>query len=55
MNEINNFFDPKDIIKIKTELKKEDAGLPCNIWGYIKDLENRIQNLNARIIKLEQK
>ena len=40
-------FDPKDIERIKDELKKEDATLPCNIWGYIKQLEARIKVLEA--------
>lgn len=38
-------FDPKDLEKIREELKKEDALLPCNIWGYIKELEGRIKKL----------
>ena len=39
---IDDDIDPKDVEKIKNELKKEDAYLPCNIWGFLKEvLEKR--------------
>ncbi len=43
----NDPFDATDPEKIKNELKKESPLIPCNIWGYIKELE-------ARIIELEK-
>ena len=54
MSEINEIFDPTDRVKIKAEIEKEDAKLPCNIWGYIKELKEKLEELEARIIELEK-
>ena len=48
MTEEDKIFDPKDVEKIKEEIKKEECELPCNIWGFIKDLEERIKKLEEK-------
>lgn len=47
--EDNKPFDPKDKEKIKEELQKEDANLPCNIWGILKEILERINVLESKI------
>lgn len=51
---LSDIFDPKDVTKIELELTKEDAELPCNIWGFIKKMKGKIEELEARIIELEK-
>lgn len=40
--------DPNDIEAIRLELKKDVPYLSCNIWGYIKELEERIKVLESK-------
>lgn len=47
-------FDPEDLENIKLKLKDAHPNIPCNIYGYIKELESRLQQLEARIKELEK-
>jgi len=46
-------FDPNDIKKTKEKLA--DKTVPCNIYGLINEIINRIEELELKIIKLEEK
>ena len=48
-------FNPEDTEKIKTKLEDDHPDIPCNIYGYIKELKAKIEELEARILELESK
>lgn len=41
-------FDVNNLEVIKERMTKTEPQLPCNIWRYIKYLENRIAELGAQ-------
>ena len=45
MMDDNIRFESGNLEFIKTEIKKGGTTMPCNIWKYIVDLEERITKL----------
>ncbi|MBW1726276.1 MAG: hypothetical protein JRJ62_01595 [Deltaproteobacteria bacterium] len=50
--EMDNTFDPTDLVQVKQKINSGEA--PCNIHGLVKDLLQRVEELDLRVKKLEK-
>ena len=54
MERFDELWDPKDKDKLKKKFDDKEEDIPCNIWGYVQELYEKIEDIIKRIEKLEK-
>lgn len=52
---MDDSFNPEDVQEINIKAMADDKNVPCNIWGFIRDLQKTVLAMQMEINTLKSK